>query len=551
MTLRVVSSKRRRACSLLLALTPSLAPACKSAAEWREDADRQVYALVDSRRAELFTAANGFTIEPPPESLRQRILSGEGGEVQLTLVECLNVASENSRDYQTRKERLYLSALDLTAERWRFEARGFGTLSANVIGTGDHSDLVTVSGDVGVTQLLKNGGSIVASIGSSLFRALATGDGWDALSALSFSFTQPLLSGSGRLVAQENLTQAERNLVYEVRSFERFRRTFAFDVASRYYSLLEAYEQLENQRRNLENLVTLVDRNEALAAAGRISDIEVDQARQNELDSENEVLEQESDLQRRLDDFKLFLGLPVDAALQLDSAEFTRLTEEDPLLDALSVDLATRIALAERLDLLNVEGSVEDSRRRVEITADDLRMALDLSVDSNVASIEGRPTDLPLDASIWSAGFDLELPFDKLDERNAYRSSLIDLASSERELDLTADQIESDVRDSLRTAATTRESYAIQQGAVVLAERRVASAELSLLAGRASTRDLLESQDDLLAAQNSQTTALIDFTLTRLGLYLNLEMLRVSEQGIEVDQSPLSESTTESTEEQP
>jgi outer membrane protein TolC len=70
---------------------------------------------------------------------------------------------------------------------------------------------------------------------------------------------------------------------------------------------------------------------------------------------------------------------------------------------------------------------------------------------------------------------------------------------------------------------------------VVLAERRVESTRLSLEAGRAATRDLLEAQASLLAAQNAATQALIDYELARLALYRDLEVLRMESSGIEVD----------------
>jgi outer membrane protein TolC len=51
-------------------------------------------------------------------------------------------------------------------------------------------------------------------------------------------------------------------------------------------------------------------------------------------------------------------------------------------------------------------------------------------------------------------------------------------------------------------------------------------------AGRAGTRDLLEAQESLLSAQNSATASLIDYTLARMGLYLDMELLRFDETGI-------------------
>ena len=36
------------------------------------------------------------------------------------------------------------------------------------------------------------------------------------------------------------MTQAERELIYSLRSFERFKRTFAVDVVQQYYAVLQA-----------------------------------------------------------------------------------------------------------------------------------------------------------------------------------------------------------------------------------------------------------------------------------------------------------------------
>ena len=46
------------------------------------------------------------------------------------------------------------------------------------------------------------------------------------ISALPISFVQPLLRGGGRAVILEPLTQAERNLLYAVRTFALFRQQF-------------------------------------------------------------------------------------------------------------------------------------------------------------------------------------------------------------------------------------------------------------------------------------------------------------------------------------
>jgi outer membrane protein TolC len=139
------------------------------------------------------------------------------------------------------------------------------------------------------------------------------------------------------------------------------------------------------------------------------------------------------------------------------------------------------------------------------------------------------------DGVSWSAALSLDLPADRVAERNAYRAQLISLASSERNLVASEDNIAAGVREALRNVRNSRQSFAIQEGAVILARRRVESAQLNLDAGRASTRDWLEAREALLEAENAATSALITFTLARLDLYLQLEVLVVDEDGLHPD----------------
>lgn len=523
----------------VFALSALAAAGCKSPGAYREEADREVYALIDARRRELFAADEPFRIDPPVGSLRERLLNGERLESELGLVECLRIGAENNREYQARKEALYSAALDVTLERWRFRTQGFASFEGGVDGSDNEADNVEVGGDAGLQRLLGNGARIAGSIGSSLFRVVSSGDGWDGLSVLALSFTQPLMRGSGERIVEEPLTQAERNLVYAVRSFERFRRTFAVDLATEFYDLLRTSDEVENERRNYENLVRIRERNEALALAGRVDDIDLGQARQNELRSENQLLALIGDYERRLDDFKLFLGLPIESEFKLDSNVLAGLEQDDPVIDQLDADRAVGLALGERLDFKTTLDRLEDQVRQVYIDADALRPGLTLAANFDAETEEGKSLRFRSQDTRWSVGLDLDLPIERMVERNIYRQSLIDLQAQKREVERQADEIDTRLRDALRNARIARESYVIQRGAVALAERRVESATLRLEAGRAETRDLLEAQAALVSAQNAATSALIRFTLERLDLYRDLELLRVDEDGMWMDMNLL------------
>jgi outer membrane protein TolC len=198
-----------------------------------------------------------------------------------------------------------------------------------------------------------------------------------------------------------------------------------------------------------------------------------------------------------------------------------------------SAEEAIVIAIGERLDLKNTSGRVADADRKVEVAANALKAALDVSgtIDAGTQG-ETTPFDFDFDNARYSAGLSLELPLDKKAERNAYRQSLINLAASERNLEERIDEIKQEVRNSSRNLEQAEQSYNIQKNSLGLAEKRVESTTLLQQAGRASTRDVLESREALLDAQNAVSRALVDHFNARLDLLLAMERLKIRDDGL-------------------
>ncbi len=509
--------------------------ACRSADEWASEADDAAYRLLEERRRDLFGDEGPFSIDPPADSLRRRLAEApEPQRVRLSLVDCLQVAAESNRTYQDRRESLFRAALDVTLERYLVGWRPSATGEAFVDGRGEQAEGAGGFLRPELRRVLGTGAQIVTNLGLDLFRVVSTGDGWDLSSSLFLSVTQPILRGAGPHIVYENLTQSERDLVYEVRAFERFRRTLAVDVSARYYRLVQQVDVVANEQQNFENLRTLSERNQALAEAGRLSAIQADQARQNELQAANRLLVARTSLETALDDFKFFLGLPIDFELELDSEELARLQAALDESADLDPSFVVAYAHAHRLDYRTSLDRVEDASRRTRVAADALRMGLDLRAVGGSSSAGGRPLDHDLGDANWSLELGLDLPVGRLPQRNAYRSALIAAQAAERAAEQAADAIAADLRDALRNARTTLESYRIQRNAEALAARRVESTVLNLEAGRADTRDILEAQESLVNAQNASTRALIDYALARLALFRDMELLRVDETGISV-----------------
>ena len=207
----------------------------------------------------------------------------------------------------------------------------------------------------------------------------------------------PLLRGAGEHIAAEGLTQAERDAVYAIYEFERYKRTFVVNLASEYLYVLQLEDEIINGEQNYRGLIQTTRRTKRISDAGRLSPIQVDQAIQDELRARDRWVRNRQSYERGLDEFKVMLGLPADAEITLAKEELSRLTESNmsvtevdttrdedeviPPADAPIVltepstegggpfemdrEEAIRLALENRLDLKVARGEVYDSQRAV------------------------------------------------------------------------------------------------------------------------------------------------------------------------------------------
>ena len=507
-----------------------------SAKHYRKSADKEVYKIIQEKQKAAFGSTNAFSAETryslrkpadikAPEITQDRMQ--ETNQV-LTLPDALRLAFENNRTFQFRKENLYLSALTLTAQRFAFTPQFFARSTAEGARDSDGSMSLGVRSAAGMDMLLKTGGQISLDLANNLLHFYTGGSGNSAFSTIGLTLTQPLLRGAGAKIIAENLTQAERNVIYEIRDFSYFQDTFAFDIVTTYFRLVQQQDTVRNQYNNFLSRVALRERSEALAF-DRLAPFQADLARQEELSARNSYILAVERYRTSMDDFKITLGLPIGYELRLDENSLKDLEAIGLLPVPLAADHAVQIALKRRLDLLNAIDSFEDSKRKIVVAAD--RLKPDLLLFGGTTLRSQGDTDyarFDIDDYRLNGGVTLDLPLNRKLERNGYRLSIITFERELRELSLFIDQLKNDVRADLRLLDQSRQSYEIQTSAKALADRRVESSELNLQAGRIQVRDVVDAQTARVQAYNAATAALVDYHLTRMRLLLDLGVLQTT-----------------------
>jgi len=276
---------------------------------------------------------------------------------------------------------------------------------------------------------------------------------------------------------------------------------------------------------------------QALFDAGRRTVTDLGRAQQDVLTADAQRVSAAIRLQAALDRYKLLLGLPTAAQLQLDIGELDALVEQGVSPIELPEERAIDLSLTRRYDHLTTIDSVADAGRRVFVAEDALNLQLDLTTNVQVPSESGKGLDLDWSRVNWRAGFDLDLALNRVPSRNVYRAALITFDQAIREREQSEDQLTVNVRNSLRNIQAALQTFRIQTTAVDVADSRVQATTDLYDAGRIQVLEKLDAQRSLLNAQLARNAAIVDFSIARLQLMNDLEAIRLEPQGFRFDTS--------------
>lgn len=500
---------------------------------YKGEADEQAYGIIDQKWQESFgTKANYKISDVTPDPNDVRIENEPTAFEVLTLPQAVALATAHNRDYQTQKEALYIKALDLRLTRHEFETQFFGGATGGY-NADRNNEAAGVETSVGFNRLLAGGTRISTRLAGAWVDVLSGNLRSGLASILSVTVAQPLLRGSDRRIVVENLTQAERDTLYEVRAFNRYRQTFVVSVISQYYGILQRYDAAKNAENHYMTLGWLDQRVADLADAGRVPLLELDQVRQEKLQAANTYSTAQRQYEQALDEFKITLSLPATAKLQLDENEFESLRQTKMVEPDFSEAEVVEAALLQRLDVANTADAVIDAQRKVFVATDSLR------AEANLVGTAGAPSSRRADrqrlgwlAEEYGLGVELDLPLDRVSEQNVYRKALITLNQRQREYEQAADTVTLEVRQAHRDLTEAAERYTVSSEALALAQHRFNNTFLLLQYGQTSSRRVLDAQNALFDAQNAASQALLDYTIATLSFYRDTGALQVLPDGM-------------------
>jgi outer membrane protein TolC len=470
----------------------------------------------------------------------------------MSLSDVVQYAFSHARDFQSAKEDLYLSALALTLERHLWTpllVSNIQTRYANYGAIRDFDQAMAVVAETAVEQKLPYGGQLTATVINSLMRDLTNHLTSGETGKIVLAADIPLLRGAGP-AAYESRYQAERDLIYAVRTFERFRQTFAVDIAGSYFDLQQRKQQIYNLGESIKSFTSEVDRARARWQTGRIIELDVQRAEQDRLSVVNRRLIAINSYRTAMETFKIRLGMPPEEEFDVDplggpeedlNAGGARLTdariERTIRMPQVSLTDAVKVGHQYRLDLLNVLDRIDDRRRGVDIAENNLLPSLDaqgsVTYDTNPDRLN--MADYHDDRATWRSALNLEVPLDRVEERNALRGALINKERAVRNYSQSRDQVAAQISQTMRQVLLSQQSLRIQILSRDLALKRREGARIRFEQGRVSNREVVDAENSLLNARDALAAAQVQLRLAILQFFRDTGMLRLNDEGRRID----------------
>ncbi len=356
-----------------------------------DPASHQYMRRVDGKKGWKHWQDNGMRadLENPAwrEGLGDYVDVNESGTVKLNVNSTLQLAYVHSPSLQSQLETLYLSALDVTAERFRLSTQYFGGYDAIYNANGaTRNESVTLGANpmLQAQRRTATAADLLVGFANSFAIQFSNGATNVATSLANFSFVQPLLRGAGRDIALEQLTLVERVLLANVRAFHQYRQGFYTQVTigelgvaglrrggsstaisgfsgqggvGGYIGLLQQLQQKRNTEDNLNLQERTLARLVAFQNIGVIDMVQVDQFLQSIQRERASLLSIHNSYELALDRYKTgTLGLPPDLPIVLDDSLIRQFQLVAPEATAVEDGI---VALQDRVGLLSNDAGSE------------------------------------------------------------------------------------------------------------------------------------------------------------------------------------------------
>jgi outer membrane protein TolC len=347
-------------------------------------------------------------------------------------------------------------------------------------------------------------------------------------SELGLSLVQPLLRGFGRTVTEQQILFAVKDRELSVQDL----RQRAFDILSQvrdtYYEVLRLRADMGYRETSVALAQKVLDENRARVEVGVLPPVEILEAEVGLKTRERELFDAQRAYQDALDALAvlLFVTGPLEVASEeLEASELA--TDEE---------MGLRAALEKRPDLLRQLKSIERVGIERKVARNQTLPQVDLAASySHKGFGQEYSDDMDLlveeDLRNWEIGINLSYPLGNREARNEYLRSQLRLKGEHARLAQLREDARKEIRAAIRLLEVSRKKIEAASRGRDLAEEKLRTLLKRKEVGLATTRDVLEGEEDLALARTDLTASLADYNKA-VTAYLRATGLLLEREGI-------------------
>ncbi|HYB95319.1 MAG TPA: TolC family protein [Vicinamibacterales bacterium] len=433
---------------------------------------------------------------------------------RLTLADAVGEALAKNERIVNQADTIAQAELGLRLARNTFKPK----VTPNMFGSFGRTDVSSQTYRIDVSQKLVTGTELRLSTGTA--SAQIPGQLGESSTDVFFynadttlTLTQPLLRGFGRGVARRSLNSAELRREDAERLQSLSEQQVAVDVAAAYYRVVSQQAFVEVARQSLLRARRLRDASEAKLDAGLVSQLDVLRSQQLVAQAEMQLFDSQSAVDDARDQLTFLMGRPTTEPFEVEAAI------PRPSTEPIDVASATKIALANRVDLKSRIAARDDADNQIRFSRNQLLPQVDVNLA--LTRRETAPTfrdSFGLDGYKFATFFTIAMPVDRTAQQVEYQGALIDRARRRREADTLERQIADNVKQIIRERDRLLRGVLAAETSVELSKREVEVAQLRYQNGLSNNLDVVTAEAGLLQAESRRIQALADSVVSSLRL---------------------------------
>jgi outer membrane protein len=457
-------------------------------------------------------------------------LFAEMSPVLLTLNDAIRLAFERNLDLKVELYNPAMAEADIRRSLGMYDPRLTAGASYSRLTNPDSLTLLPLrvdSSSISVvgSRLLPTGATVGAIAGWG-----RTGNSVDYFSnTFSIFVSQPLLRNFGREATELNIAVSRSG---KEESLDRFKARLSDTVAqvrTDYFKLYNLREALEVRKTSLALANRILDETRVKVKAGVLPSMEILNAEFGSAAREKEVVDAERAVRDQMDVLRLSLQLDTTGDIVVadpPTRDSFSVSEEE----ALALALANRPEIAAQRMTLKIEDLQQSAAKN--------RVLPELAVSANVGlggydSRYNRSFEKTLGADYpaWGVGVQFSYPIGNRQAENDHIKSRLLVEQTRTRLRRMEAGIANEVKAAIRLLRSSFQQLDVTSRGRAYAEDRLKAFEKKNAAGLATTKDVLDVENDLATARGNQIQALVEYNNAITG-YWRVTGKLLDQQGI-------------------